>query len=352
MKLTRSDLEHAVDQGLLSAEQASALWAFWEQSTAPGVASFKAAHILYYLGGLIAIGAMTLFMNLGWERFGGTGLMAISLVYAVLAIALTVHFRRHVGLSVPTGIAATLAVAMVPLFVYGLQTWLGFWPMDDQGAYRDYHRIVDWRWVMMELATLLAAVLALWRLRLPFLVMPVALTLWYLSMDLVAFGLGGSAMALWSNEGLRVSLAFGLVITLLALWVDLFTAPEQDFAFWLYLFGVLAFWGAFSALDASSESGKLLYALVNVLMIGMGAVLVRRVFVVLGGLGLSAYLAHLSYTVFEDSLLFPLALTAIGLAIMVSGVYWQRHEHSIARGLRGQLPIQLRRMLDRRDAER
>jgi hypothetical protein len=38
--------------------------------------------ILYYPGGLVAIGATTLFMNLGWEEFGGWGILCIALVYA------------------------------------------------------------------------------------------------------------------------------------------------------------------------------------------------------------------------------------------------------------------------------
>jgi hypothetical protein len=40
------------------------------------------------MGGLIAIGAMTLFMNLGWESFGGWGIFFISLAYAGIGFKL------------------------------------------------------------------------------------------------------------------------------------------------------------------------------------------------------------------------------------------------------------------------
>ena len=82
------------------------------------------------------------------------------------------------------------AAALVPLAVYGLQNLLGWWPEGE--AARDYHRHIDGRWLMMELATLAAGAVMLWRFRLPFLVMPVAVTLWYLSMDLAPL-LAGSA---------------------------------------------------------------------------------------------------------------------------------------------------------------
>jgi hypothetical protein len=52
--------------------------------------------------------------------------------------------------------------------------------------------------------------------------------------------------------------------------------------------------------------------------------------------------------VFEDSMLFPIALTAIGLGIIYLGILWQRHEARISAALRRRLPPVLRELLDRR----
>ena len=61
MRVTRSMIDEAVAGGVLGDQQARALWDFLAQreQEAP---SFRPAHILYYLGGLVAIGAMTLSM--------------------------------------------------------------------------------------------------------------------------------------------------------------------------------------------------------------------------------------------------------------------------------------------------
>lgn len=83
MNLTRSHLEAAAHRGVIAPDQVEALWAFLSESTAD-TSAFRFTHILYYLGGLIAIGAMTLFMTLGWERFGGWGLFSIALAYALV----------------------------------------------------------------------------------------------------------------------------------------------------------------------------------------------------------------------------------------------------------------------------
>jgi len=215
MEINRKMLRDAEEQGLVSTEQAERLWVFLAERTAHK-ARFTFTHVLYYLGGLIAIGAMSLFMTLGWESFGGWGLLAISSVYAMIGLILTEHLLYKRRLSVPAGITAAFVVALTPLAVYGLQVAMGWWA--DGMDYRDYHRFIDWRWMFMELATLAAGAVMLWRYRLPFLVMPVAATLWYMSMDLTPF-IFGSADATWELRRL-VSLWFGLLIALFGFWVD------------------------------------------------------------------------------------------------------------------------------------
>ncbi|HTN66718.1 MAG TPA: DUF2157 domain-containing protein [Burkholderiaceae bacterium] len=343
MEINRALLQDATEQGVLSAAQAEQLWQFLGERSAatPG---FRVTHILYYLGGLIAIGAMSLFMTLGWESFGGVGLLAIALAYAVAGLWLT-NLLLARGLRIPAGISAAFVVALTPLAVYGLQSALGWWA--EGRVYRDLHSYVDWRWIMLELATLPVGAVLLWRYRLPFLVLPVAVTLWYLSMDLTPFIAGADQDWGWELRKL-VSLWFGLLMVLLAFWVDLRSRRAPDFAFWLYLFGVLAFWGGLSLLQSDSELNKFLYFCINLLLIVVGSALGRRVFVVFGGIGAAGYLGYLAYHVFEDSLLFPFALTAIGGAVIYAGILWQRHEDALGSRLRNRLPPAVRTLLDNR----
>lgn len=349
MKITRPILDEAVVKGLLTKDQGVALWSFLAEREHE-TPTFKPAHVLYYLGGMIAIGAMTLFMTLGWERFGGSGLLLISVCYGVIALGLTEFLLGKKHLSLPAGIAAVLGVVMVPLAVYGAQHVLGFWPADSstKWAYRDYHTHIDWRWLMMELATLAAGAIALWRYRLAFLVMPVAVTLWYISMDLTPFLFGGDASNFFSDQGKWVSTWFGLAMTLMAFWVDVRSRQSRDFAFWLYVLGVLTFWGGLTSMDSNNELGKFLYCCINLLLIAVGAALSRRVFAVFGGIGVALYLGHLSHTVFKDSMLFPVALTAIGLSVIAAGIFWQRHEATIGSWLRSFLPVPVRELVEQR----
>ena len=342
MELNRGLLKDATENGLISEHQAERLWKFLSErgKDTPG---FHFTHVLYYLGGLIAIGAMSLFMTLGWERFGGWGLFFIALAYAGAGLWLTEIFLNRSRLPIPAGITASFVVVLTPLAVYGLQAALGWWA--EGRVFREYHTHVDWRWVFMEFATLASGAVMLWRYRLPFLVMPIAVTLWYMSMDLTPF-LFGEADSMWELRKL-VSLWFGLLIVLLAFWVDIRTRHDKDYAFWLYPFGVIAFWGGLSMMQSDSELGKFIYLCINLMMIAVGAMLSRRVFAVFGGLGAAGYVGHLAYDVFKDSMMFPFLLTIIGLGVIYLGILWQRHEKEISSSLRGLLPLPVRELIER-----
>lgn len=337
--MKRSELQPAVRAGIISGAQADRLAEFYAKELSP---RFTFVNVLYYLGGMVAIGAMSLFMTLAWNRLGGWGGFLTALCYIVLFLALTHWFQERKGLSIPAGIMATLAVVTVPLAIFSAQTALGYW---ENRPYRDYHVFIDWRWIMMELGTLAAGAILLWRYRFPFMVMPIAVTLWYMSMDLVPV-----LYSDWHDWEIRkwVSLWFGLATTLFAFLVDIRSRASRDYAFWLYIFGVLTFWGGLSWMRSDSELNKFLYCMINVAMVLAGAVLGRRVFAVFGGLGIAGYLGHLSYRVFKDSLIFPVALTAIGLAIVWLGVLWQRREGEWSARLRAWMPSEVRELLEAR----
>jgi hypothetical protein len=356
LRISKSDLDLAVAQAVLSRGQADALWAAWSErhAAAPDVAPrFSITHILYYLGGMIAIGAMSLFMTLGWESFGPWGLFAISVAYAVGCIlaSRSLDARRLV---LPAGILATLAIVLVPLATWALQSALGWWPPGGAAEhYRQYHTHIDWRWISLEFVTLVAAVIGLWRLRYPFMVMPLAVTLWYMSMDLARMIVFADRPGWNEWQYYRdFSLVFGLGMLAVAVWVDFRArrsyAEGRDFAFWLYLFGTLAFWGGLTMQHSGSELGKFIYLLINVGLLSAGAVLGRRVFAVFGGFGIAMYLGHLAGKVFKDSLLFPFALTLIGLGIVAAGIWWQKNEARLSSSLRSRLPAGWRELLETR----
>jgi hypothetical protein len=189
-------------------------------------------------------------------------------------------------------------------------------------------------WVPVELATIAAGLVALRFYRFPFLVAPVAVALWALSMDVAPWILGDPSPT-WRLRRL-VSVWFGLGTVVVAWAVDL--RARGDFAFWLHLSGALAFWGGLTALDSDSEIARFVYCLINLGLIALGLFLQRRVYALFGGLGIALYLHHLAERVFADSLLYPFALSLIGLAAIGAGLLLHRHAAALQRALEGRLP--------------
>lgn len=335
-KISIAELQAAVERAGLPADTFERIQGVLaaEPETAP---AFEAAHVSYYLGALLIIGAMGWFITSAWDRLSGWTITGVALAYAVVFGAVGARLFRRAATRIPGGLLVAVAVCMTPLAVYGLERAAGWWPAADPGGYTRFHPWIDASWVVMELATVLVAALALWRVRFPFITAPAAYALWYLSMDGTAWLFGKH----WTfQQECHVSVIFGLVMLAVAWLLD--GIPELDFAFWFYLFGVLTFTGGLTLLDSHNEWGKALYCLIHLAMLVVAVVLRRRVFLVFGGLGVFCYLASEAQQHFRDSLGFTLALTAIGVAFIVAGIAYKKNERRLEAKLAPLTPARIR----------
>jgi hypothetical protein len=343
MNVLKDDFDWAVSQGIISQEQADQLW----QALSDRMGDrprFGVANVAYYFGALIVIGAMGWFMTLAWEEFGGAGMFVIACIYALCFVMAGKTLWYGQGLRVPGGLLYTIAVCMTPLAIYGLQRWTGFWHQGDPGVYRDFHVWVRGSWFLMELGAILSGLIALRFVRFPFLTAPIAFSLWYMSMDLTPL-IFGENQFMWEQR-LLVSMWFGIGCLIIAYWVDLKTRRrDADFAFWLYLFGLLSFWFGITLMGDGTELQRFLYCLINLGLIGLSLLLRRRVFVIFGAMGVFSYLSYLAYQVFDNSLLFPFALSAIGIVVIYLGVLYQKHQRSLERTLKQWLPEWMERFI-------
>src|SRR5262249_52345876 len=144
-------------------------------STVAPAPRFDLAHVLWYAGALIVMSAMGLFSTLAFSAMGGAALTATALVYAVGFTAAGHYLWHYKNLRVPGGLLIAIAVSMAPLAVYGIQDALGMWGQFGRGGtMRDFYVWIKGSWVPMEIAAIVAALIALWRYPYPFIVMILA----------------------------------------------------------------------------------------------------------------------------------------------------------------------------------
>ena len=146
-------------------------------------------------------------------------------------------------------------------------------------------------------------------------------------MDLAALISRNADLSLQTREW--ISVIVGLCILLVGYGLEnlLHKAAEsrsEDFAFWCYLFGMMAFWGGLTSMNSGSEITRARYALLNVALFWLAVKLRRATFLVFGALGVFFYLGHLAYEVFKDSFFFPFVLALLGLGIILLTVWMQR----------------------------
>lgn len=335
-KISANELRAAVERAGLPADTferiREALKA--EPENAP---AFEAAHISYYLGALLIIGAMGWFVTNAWDTLSGFTLAAIAAGYGVLFGAVGYRLFRKPATKIPGGLLVAVAVCMTPMAVYGIERALGWWPLYDPGSYTNFHPYINASWVVMECVTIAVAVLALKLVPFPFITAPAAYALWYLSMDasaLIAHGQWNFHQQCW------ISVFFGLAMLIVAYLVD--GASRLDFAFWFYLFGLLTFSGGLSLLGSGSQLGKAAYCLIHFAMIVAAILLQRRAFLVFGGIGVFAYLAMEASEYFRNSFGFTVALTIIGACFIAAGVVYKRNEAQLEAKLVRFMPARVR----------
>jgi hypothetical protein len=338
INIGEEQLQKAVAEAGLSPEVASRLWTELSAAT-ESEPRFEAAHVGYYFGALLVIGAMGWFMTSGWDSFQGWQLFAIAAAYAALFVVVAARLWPKPMFRIPAGLLATMAVCMVPLAAYGLERQFHLWPSTDPGSYTHFHPYINASWVLMEVATVVAAVVALRFFPFPFLTAPAAYALWYMSMDATALMFKRN----WTWQELcKISVAFGLAMMIVSYLLDRRT--KLDFSFWGYLFGLLTFTGGLSLLDSSSQLGKLGYCLIHLAMIVVALVIQRKVFLIFGGLGVFGYLGNEAYGYFRDSVAFPFVLSFLGIALIVAAMQFKKHEAALQQWAAAQFGVRAERL--------
>ena len=331
-----SELDIAVREGLITEAQRRALAArFTDLSdrTPPSASAsveakkkFNPIMVLYYIGALLILSAFGWFLGSQWDALGARGILAVSGLYAALFVFAGRHLLRKENFPVAGALLITCAVGMTPLIVWAIESWTGIWPQNDPGAYRNYYPWINGSWIIMELATLATSFYALRKIRFSFLFLPAAIALWFFSMDVAEFfmrsRLGGGDRA-W------VSVGVGLLILILSRSVEKRVTGMDSF--WLYLAGLLAFWGGLTSLPSHGEFGRVVYAGINLGLIGVGIYLNRKTFAVFGAMGVYGYVGHLAWSVFKNSPAFPLVLAFVGLMMILTTVLFQKNQGRLRR---------------------
>ncbi len=329
-------LKECVAKGLLTEEQLQKIQDYLitipdtQAATPPAAAAasrevskgFNPIMVLYYIGALLIISAFGWFMVDQWKALGAGGILTVSIIYALVFVLAGRYLYFKAGYPVAGGLLISCAVGITPIVIYSIQKLLNIWPMSMPGAYSAYYMWINGSWIVIEWATIIVALYAITRVKFSFLVMPAAIALWFFSMDLSEI----IQMTHRPSYDVRcwTSIICGLVFLIGGRIVEKLS-EGVDYSFWIYLAGILAFWGGMTALPSASELNRFFYFLVNAGLIVTSLYLNRKTFAVFGAMGVFGYIGHLAWTVFKNSIMFPFVMVFIGVLMIWGAVMYQKN---------------------------
>lgn len=341
MKINKQDLENAVADNVLSSEVSENLWNWLESRQQK---SSLALNVLAYFGALVVISSLTWFVTKAFSEANPVILLATGLTYFVGFSLVGFVLIKRLPSRIPSMLLLTISVFMVPLTIYAFQRMLGLETIENLGSYKDFYHWINKGWFFMELGTIIISVIYLVVFKFEFLTFPLAFVLWFVSMEITPLIFGSDFN--WDNRK-QVSIIFGLSMIVISYLIDL-RRREHDYSFWLYLFGLLAFWCAISFSSTDQILLKVLYCGMNIILIVVAVIFRRPVFLVFGSVGVFMFLYDITNNIFKDSLLFPIYLSLLGIAILVFAILLIRRQKKIDEYLATALPKELRALIPKR----
>jgi hypothetical protein len=360
--ISSGTLNAAVEQGIVTAEQADALRVLERGDSGgalhaetarshPGAAhahsresrsGFNWTSIAYGAGALAVVFAFGWFLIDRWRTLGPEGVLVVIAVYAAVFIVATRLLRRE-GFELAAGVSALLAVMLTPIAAWAIQRLLGVWPapvaQPRSGFYleRPHDQWESVRWIVLSLSTMAAALVAIRALRFPLLSLPVVsaliclpqLLLWLLMPE--PAGMHSRGWLLLSTGGMLLAVAYsmerrnsaiGQLRTGAKAGVNPFSAG--DHAFWYHLGALFAASAGMLILWDGYPENRHLAPVFAVMAATLSLTLRRPMYLIFGAAGFMGWLGYVTFDVFRNSTAFPIVLATFGILIILATVWLQR----------------------------
>ena len=272
-------------------------------------------NILWFAGTYaVAFGSYALLGALP-ESHSSVWIFVAALALLLVYIAASHGLLRH-GWWVPGGLAAGLAVAMVPAVVVGFLRLIGAWSSDL--PVNDFNGCA----LAAAIVTAIAGLIAFWLTRFSFLYFTVVAAILVAAQFLAVAGNSPSG-----DDRATAALVTGGLIVVAGVFLDAF-GRRRD-AFWFHALGWFSAAAGLVFLivepGGDPERGWVPMLIVGTLMLIASGLIRRATWAVYGVLGYYAPLLHYMITgLNENGWVFAVALLAVGLSVFVFGMLIHR----------------------------
>jgi hypothetical protein len=312
MKISKTQLNQAIEEKILNSTQAEALWNFLktqEEST------LNVVNLCFYLGGLIAILSITLLLSPYIVNLGSWWMLMIFSIYLISSFASAHYFRRQ-NYSLPAAISLIFAIGIFPLWASTLISILF-----NGGDIISFLNIFTQEQLGYQIASLLFSFAIIFTYHYPLILQVILLQIWYFIYSI-------SPNTSFASSSIQFA-----IICLVPAFILHFWQKERKYSYWFFFMGGLSLWlGIVFELTTLEEHIWLIFLFLNLGLLFMGLHLEQRIYLTLGGLGLVIYLSHfinLLLNKWQISWLLAFGiLSIIGVLLLRLGVFIQQHQQN------------------------
>jgi len=311
------DLVYAAQQGIIDTKEEKSLWPLL-QNRSDERWKMGWVNLGYFFGGMLIVGSMTWLTNQAWLDTQGLALFYLSSAYVgIFGYAGYFCWDGKAPVSIPQivgGVFALAAVFISPIPVWSLQRYFNYWTDNTP-------EILEWS------ALFTTGGIAIYFVNFPLITFPICLAL---------FGISEQDLAplIFKDPTEKqydwISVIFGMAMIIGSISLDKYQQIRQtktDYAFWGYLYGVLAFCGGLSHLRywiyEEDEAFRWMYFITNLVLCSGTVLFQRYVFVIFGGAGVCSSIVNFLMTeaTVEQNAWFSVIF---GILLISFGIYVQK----------------------------
>ncbi len=305
--------------------------------------------VLYYLGGLLVVSAMTVFLGTSWYEGGSAIALTVLVVYAAVFAGLASFFKSR-GLEIPAGLMATALAATTPGIVFATLDSVGV-DQDTDLFSSSLSAYLQSPWAWMEMMTIFVALAVKRWINYSAILAVLGTALYLMATNVAWIIVRRDANNVSDSQEALLALLLGLVGIAIAIAYDAKRARRH--AFWAHLIGLSSVMGAvgWAMLEADAVVAALLAGFVGALFVAFGTLVARKLYYAVGGVLVFASAAWFAFDIFDGSLLVAPAIAMIGIGVIVGGVVLQRSATTLRAETAGSFPAWIQRLSQDEESE-
>ena len=339
-------LNLGVEKEIINESQKNSLIDLYNQNNNEPKQVSTVVKVLYYIGGLIMLGAMTSLMSDTIQHSTYTMILFLGTLYSTLFLGVG-EFLWRKNEKLPAGILYFLFIAAVGFIVMDIEKMTGFFPhFADMDKIPNYWDLCRFPVIVLSIITIVVnTVLQKFRPA-SLLAVPTIFCSYAIFMTIVdsIYGYKNITPTIFFTS----NVIFGAGLSIVGFIKDRFA--KADYSMWMYLIGATGFFmfaiPLLDVLNIGVWQDQLICFVLSLIYIFIGLMIQRKPFSIIGIFGVIEYIMYLEIdNIKSNTTLLTSVILITGLIILYAGVIYSKNVDKLRNLIESKLPEKIKKSL-------